>query len=270
MKHAVITGGSSGIGLSLARQMLARGYRVSLLARREELLKAAKTMLVAETCCDENALHIESVDVCNPQALSQALTRCKATLGDCDILVTSAGIVAPNPLELAESNEISAQIATNLAGTIQTVKAVYGSMVARRAGQIMVISSGAAFIGLYGYTAYCASKWGLRGFVEALRCEAREHNVTASICYPPDTLTPQYFDEITKRPVQAVALMGKVKPVHPDYVAQQIMRALDRGKLEVNFGLSLRLLAYLGPIINPAIYMWARFTHAARQTPTFR
>jgi len=118
-----------------------------------------------------------------------------------------------------------------------------------------MISSGAALVGIFGYTAYCASKSALVGFAEALSAEAEAFGVRISICFPPDTLTPQYRREISMRPAEAKILMGSVKPWSAEAVAARIVRGLEQGKAKIHFGFSLAALAYFGPLIKPPL-MW--------------
>jgi short-subunit dehydrogenase len=147
------------------------------------------------------------------------------------------------------------QISINFLGTANAVRSVYRGMKARRSGRIMMISSGAALVGIFGYTAYCASKSALVGFAEALSAEAEAFGVRISICFPPDTLTPQYRREISMRPAEAKILMGSVKPWSAEAVAARIVRGLEQGKAKIHFGFSLAALAYFGPLIKPPL-MW--------------
>ena len=148
-------------------------------------------------------------------------------------------------------------------GTAYAVHAVYEGMVSRRRGSIMMISSGAALIGIYGYTGYCASKSALAGFAEALSAEAAHHGLNVSIAFPPDTLTPQYHREMTMRPPEAELLMGTVSPWKVERVASRIVSAIDRKQGKVYFGFSLVALGYLGPLIKPFLMRW--FSHKLKR-----
>lgn len=84
-------------------------------------------------------------------------------------------------------------------------------MTQRGAGKIMIIASGAAFVGIPGYSAYCASNYVLKGYAAALRLEAAPHGINVSICFPPDTLTRQFEQEIGIRPAEANLFIGKAR-----------------------------------------------------------
>ncbi len=114
-----------------------------------------------------------------------------------------------------------------------------------------MISSGAGLIGIYGYSAYCASKFALHGFAQALRSEAHAHGVGVSVCFPPDTETPQFQREFASRPAEAAKIMGTVRPWPADAVAKTIARGIDRGRFEVYFGTTLFLLGRFAPAIRP-------------------
>ena len=101
-------------------------------------------------------------------------------------------------------------------------------------------------IGIYGYAAYCASKFALHGFADALRSEAKPHGVTISVCFPPDTETPQFARELEHRPLEATVIMGRVAPWPSSAVALRIVRAIDKGQFEVFFGWTLWALGRFG------------------------
>ncbi|MCA1443606.1 SDR family oxidoreductase [Ensifer sp. IC4062] len=256
MTHVIITGGSSGIGLALASIYASRGARLSLIARSRDLLEQAQEMLVSEHGAAAGDIHVEAADVAREEEIETAIRRCIETFGPCDILVTSAGVVEPAPFEEQQSTTFRRQIETNLSGTVHAVRAVYPEMKRRRNGHIMMISSGAGLIGIYGYTAYCASKFALHGFAQALRSEARRHNVGVSVSFPPDTKTPQFARELGLRPPEARVVMGAVRPWTAEAVARRIAKGIDRRRSEVYFGLALFLLGRFGPAVRPLLDRW--------------
>lgn len=254
--HVIVTGGSSGIGLAIAKLYASRGCRISLLARHPGRLEQARAEIASLPGIDSSDIQIASVDVASAAQTSSAIENCEASFGPCDVLIVSAGIVEPRTFDAMPASVFDEQITINLLGTANVVRAVYKGMKGRRDGKIMMISSGAALIGIFGYTAYCASKAALGGFAEALSAEAAACGVRIAICFPPDTLTPQYRHEISKRPVEAEILMGSVKPWNADTVAARIVRGVDRGSAKVHFGFSLTMLAYFGPLIKPPLIWW--------------
>ena len=254
--HVIVTGGSSGIGLAVAKLYAARGARVSLLARDTRRLEDARAEITALPGVDGAFIRTASVDVALAQSITEAVKLCEASFGSCDILIASAGIVEPRAFDAMPASVFDEQISINVLGTANAVRAVYKGMKSRRSGRIIMISSGAALIGIFGYTAYCASKSALTGFAEALSAEAAASGVKISICFPPDTMTPQYRREISLRPREADMLMGTVKPWSAEAVAEKIVQGLDRGKQRIHFGFSLTALAFFGPLIKPPLLWW--------------
>jgi len=254
MTHVIITGGSSGIGLALARIYAARGAHVSLLARTVSALETAQDELAKGL--GAASIRIESTDVADESQTVAAIRRCEDAFGPCDILITSAGTVRPGLFETVSTDAFERQIQTNLFGSVHAVRAVYAGMKERRSGRIMLVSSGAGLIGIYGYAAYSASKFALHGFAEALRSEAKPHGVRISVCFPPDTETPQFARELEHRPLEAAVIMGRVAPWPSDAVAGRIVRAIDRGDFEVFFGWTLRALGRFGSTVKPFLNWW--------------
>ena len=254
MTHVIITGGSSGIGLTLARIYASRGARISLLARTISALETAHAELSKGGNAD--AIRIESADVADEGQTAAAIARCEEALGPCDILIACAGIVEPGLFDVVSTAAFERQIRTNLFGSIHAVRSVYAGMKQRRTGRIVLVSSGAGLIGIYGYTGYSASKFALHGFAEALRSEARPHGVKISVCFPPDTETPQFTRELEHRPLEAAVIMGRVAPWTADAVAHRIARAIDKGRFEVFFGWTLLALGRFGSTVKPFLNWW--------------
>jgi short-subunit dehydrogenase len=254
--HVIVTGGSSGIGLEVARIYARSGAYLSLVARDPHRLEEARKDLAAAVPGSADRIRTAEADIAAEADITAAIAACEADFGPCDILLASAGMVDPAPFDQQRSEAFFAQVQTNLFGTVNTVRAVYASMRRRRSGQIMIVSSGAALIGIHGYTAYCASKSALVGFAEALQAEARPQGVFVSICFPPDTLTPQFDKELPQRSPQARKLMGAAPPWSAQAVAQRIVKGIGRHEAKVYFGLSITALGWLGPLIKPLLFRW--------------
>lgn len=257
--HVIVTGGSSGIGLEVARIYGLRGARLTLIGRDAGRLEAARRELVANGGIAEENIHTGAADTGSGADITAVMKASEETFGPCDILVTSAGIVDPGLFDQLSSEAFDYQVTTNVLGIANSVRAVYSGMKARGHGRIMIISSGAALIGIYGYTAYCASKSALTGFAEALAFESLGTGVDICLCFPPDTFTPQFEREISRRPREAQMLMGKIAPWSADVVAKKIVHAIDRRKPKLYFGFSLTALGLYGPFIKPFVTWWYRF-----------
>jgi len=247
--HALITGGSSGIGLETARLLAAKGATVSLLARRVDVLEAAADDLRAGGA----VVHTASVDVADQAAVTAAIAKLEATAGPVDVLVTSAGQARPGHFLELDDDVFRRLMEVDYFGTLYAVRAVAPGMVDRRSGSIVAVSSGAALLGVFGYTAYGPAKFAVRGLMEALRAELKPYDVHVACVYPPDVDTPQLADENLYKPAETAAISGTVKPISPEAVAATIVAAIDSGRFAVYPGRGLGTLAALGPLLAPAV-----------------
>lgn len=254
MPHIIITGGSSGIGLEIARIYYNRGYRVSLIARRLELLVEAAREIAGTGFAENRSVYFASADVSDELALKTAIRAAEERQGPCDVLVASAGRVDPQAFEEQSVSVFEAQLSVNFMGCVHAVRAVLQGMKKRGNGRIMLVSSGAALLGIPGYSAYCASKSALSAFGESLRLEVAKAGVAVSVSFPPDTMTPQYQKEVPLRPEPARRLMGTVAPWPAEKVADRIVKGIDRGAAQLHFGAALTLLSYFSAFIKPVLY----------------
>ncbi|RYE90325.1 MAG: SDR family NAD(P)-dependent oxidoreductase [Myxococcales bacterium] len=226
-KHVLVTGGSMGIGLATARQLLAAGAEVTIAARREGPLAAARDELGGG-----ERLRTLVLDVADADAVRAALPPLLAA-HPVDILINNAGVTMPGRfLELGERH-YRELMDINYFGAVNLCRAVLPSMVARGGGHVVNVGSLLSVMGIYGYSAYCASKFALLGFSESLRAELWPHNVRVSILLPPDTDTPQHTFELPLLPPETRAIAGTVTMLPADTVAASLLRGIARGDFEI-------------------------------------
>ena len=251
-RHVLITGGSSGIGLALARQLAAAGARLSLVARDPGKLAAAAAAVRAASPATPE-IFTATADVAVESALVAAIRSAEAVHGPVDMLVTSAGVARPGHFEELPVSAFEQAMAVNYFGTLYAVKAVTPAMRARGRGTIVMISSGAGLVGLFGYTAYAPSKFALRGLAESLRAELKPAGVVVTIVYPPDTDTPQLAEENLTKPAETKALTARAGLWTADAVARATLDGVRRGRFSVTPGLQLTALAWLHSLIAPLL-----------------
>jgi 3-dehydrosphinganine reductase len=251
--HAIITGGSSGIGLALARLFAREAMDITLIARDPARLDAAVAALEAARKHPFQAFRAISADLADPKAAEESIATAIAQLGPPELLITSAGIARPGHFDELARDVFDEAMRVNYFGTLDAIRAAVPEMRARRRGRIVLVSSGAGLVGVYGYTAYAPSKFALRGLAEALRAELRPDGVAVSIVYPPDTDTPQLAHEnLTKPPeTKAITTQGGLWP--PDAVAAEIMRGIKRRRFAITPGRRMTLLYWLGGPIAPLL-----------------
>lgn len=225
-----ITGGSSGIGLATALAFARQGAAVHLLARTPDKLAAAvdtiRQGLVASGLAESSwpAITASSVDVASSADVASRLEADFRSVGIPDILVNCAGMARPGYFQELTPDILRNTVETNLLGTMYVCLSVYRAMIAHgKKGHIINVSSLAGLIGVFGYTAYGASKFGIVGFSATLRAEARLHGIRVSVLCPPDTDTPQLHEENKYKPAETRAVSGNAKLLQPETVAEALL-----------------------------------------------
>jgi 3-dehydrosphinganine reductase len=255
--HALITGGSSGIGFELARRLAAASYNLSLVARGEDRLKRAADELASHFTRPDQRVFTVSADVSHAAEAEAAVTAATVELGLPDLVVTSAGIAIPGYFEDVPLEVFERTMAVNYFGSLYIARAVLPAMRARRQGRIVFISSGAGLMGIFGYSPYCPPKFALRGLAEGLRAELKADGVFVSIVYPPDTDTPMLAEENKTKPQETKLITGVVKTWSAADVASCIMRGIARGKFAITPGLAITCMNRMPGIVLPILHWYS-------------
>lgn len=182
----MVSGGGSGLGREIALELARRGYVLALLGRRQAPLQ--ETLDLAGPAAGGGILL--PCDVRDAVALERCAEEIRSRWGAPDIVVPAAGVAAIAPVEQLSPDDFAATIDTNLTGVFLLIRALLPAMKARGRGAIVPILSVAARRGFPGWSAYCASKWGVAGLVAALREELRGTGIRISALYPGATDTP--------------------------------------------------------------------------------
>ncbi len=253
-KLALITGGSSGIGLEVAKQLAGRGSHVAILARRQDQLEIAKSEILLCQRNPDQQVHLISADIASFDQTNKIVSKFMDEVGVPDILVNSAGIVVPGKFINITFKQYSDMITVNYLGMVNLCKLVIPEMVKRHTGYVVNVCSMAALFPLYGYTGYAGSKYAVRGFTDSLRQEMRLLGIDISIVYPPDTNTPQLRGEIPNRPAITQALAETNSVVEPELVARTILRGMERKKYVILPGTEAKILARAGYLLGNALH----------------
>lgn len=253
LQHAIVTGGSSGIGLAIAQRLAAQGANVSIIARTPEKLATAKLQIEGRRRSSDQQVLTFAADVAQREQAEEAIRQSIAQLGSPDWLVTCAGVARPGEFQEIPIEVFEQTMAVNYFGSLYCIRAALPSMEQRRHGHVVCISSGAGLVGLYGYTAYSASKFALRGFAEALRGELKPKGIRVSIVYPPDTDTPQLEEENKTKPLVTQQITATAKTWSADGVAEVILAGVQRGAFAIAPGFEMTILNRLHSVLLPLL-----------------
>ncbi|MBI4208956.1 MAG: SDR family oxidoreductase [Deltaproteobacteria bacterium] len=251
-KLAVITGGSSGLGLALSKRLAAQGYLPLMIARNGERLQQAHQSL--------KALGYESItfsgDVTHPRDLEEISEQIQARWKKIDCLVLNAGVVhvglvsgdhSPHSLD-----EMKQDIETNLWGAILTAQ--YFVPLLPPGSKILIISSALGLLGLAGYSAYCAAKAGLIHFAESLRRELLHRKIQVYVACPADIDTPQFRSEQSQMPEWMKQNQGiRSKVLSPDTAASRILKKCQGDHFLITINFDVSLLAFLSRILPRSV-----------------
>lgn len=224
-KHVVITGGSSGIGKSVAMEVARMGANVTLIARDEEKLQRTK-LEVMKNCLypEQQKVVYYSVDVSgNYDDVLKALDAAEEQLGPVFMLVNCAGMAVCGKLEDTNVEDIKYLVNLNFLGTLYPTKVLVPRMKCRGEGSIVMVSSQAGLLGIFGYSAYSSTKFALRGLAEALHMECKPYNVTITLSLPPDTDTPGLANEEKTKPLETKLISESAGLFSPETVAKQLV-----------------------------------------------
>jgi len=187
-RHALVTGGSRGIGRAIAAALTQAGARVTVTGRDAAALR--------ETVASGDAVASFAADITDGQAVADGI-RAAAPHG-VDILIANAGGAESRPFRKADADHFRRMIDLNLMSVVHAVHAVLESMVARKSGRIVAIASTAGLKGYPAVSAYVAAKHAVVGLVRALALETAKHGVTVNAVCPAYTETAMLHDDVRR------------------------------------------------------------------------
>ncbi len=250
--HAIITGGSSGIGKATARLLAQQGLNLTLIARDAAKLEQTRQYLKEARSASQRIL-VLSADVADRSQAEQAVGDAIATLGPPTLLITCAGTAHCDYVQNLSIEACERSMAVNYFGSLYCIRAVLPSMEQQQQGHIVVVSSGVGLIGIYGYSAYSPTKFALRGLAESLRGELKPLGINISVVYPPDTDTPQLEQENQTKPLETRRISGTAKMWTADDVAQTILTGIEKNRFAITPGPEMTVLARLHSLIAPLL-----------------
>jgi uncharacterized oxidoreductase len=233
----LITGGTSGIGLEMAAQLLALANTIIVTGRDARKLEEAQRRLPA--------LHTIQSDVSDPQSIRSLHEQVVGRFPDLNVLINNAGIMrkinfhAPPPT----LEDLTREINIDLVGPMQMVEQFLPHLKTKLSAAIVNVSSGLAFVPLPIAPVYCAAKAGIHSFTQSLRIQLKSTNVRVFELAPPGTNTALYHDDFTEEDVKGV------RPMDLHTMVKHALEGLEKDTWEIRPGLSnvLRLMSRVAP-----------------------
>jgi uncharacterized oxidoreductase len=234
-KTILITGGTSGIGLELARQLLQRGNTVIVTGRDQQRLDAAERALPG--------VHTFQSDVSDPGAIASLHDCALARFPALDTLINNAGIMRNLDMNQDRAlDDVTREIEINLSGPVRMVQQFLPHLKTRKAALIVNVSSGLAFVPFPASPVYCATKAAIHSFTQSLRVQLAGTGVTVVELAPPGVETPLYRGEFAEE-------MRGQKGMDVTILAGQALAGIEAGDLEIRPGLSnvLKAMSRIAP-----------------------
>jgi len=233
-KHVFITGGSTGLGKSLASKFAKMGANITIVARNEQKLEEARKDIESVCTFPNQKVISVSADVTKFADIERAVQIAVKGNGVTDIVIANAGNSVPGYFLDQTPEALAHEVNLNYLGVVYTVKAALPFMVERKkGGHFVLVSSAAAFINFLGYTNYGSTKRALAALAEGLRNELKLYNIDVSIFFPTGIDTEGFQNENKTKPEETKVMEGPSSTLSPDVVADSLIQGLQKGKFSI-------------------------------------
>lgn len=244
----LITGASSGIGKALAEGLIGRGAHLALLARDAGKLEDIRRALAARAAPSQRILAF-SCDVREPADVHRTLEEAAATVAPPHVLINSAGILREGPFRDLSLDTFREIMDTNFFGALHCIQAALPFLREQGGGHIVNVSSMGGMMGVFGYSAYCASKHALNGLSHVLRAELAPEGIHVHLVCPPETDTPMVEALNRYRSLENRTLVTTLPVLTAEAVARAILRGIERGRYEIVPGRASRAAVRLDRLL---------------------
>ena len=236
----VVTGASSGIGAAIAREMAARGARVTLVARRRGALEEVAAEIGGE-------VRVESADLSKLGDVEALAGRVLADGGPPDVLVHNAGAGRWLAVDETPPGEAAQMMTLPYLAAFELTRALIPAMIERGSGRVVCMTSLAAWTHIRGAAGYSVARWAMRAFASQLREDLRGTGVGVTLIAPSEVDSP-YFDNnpgSRERIPRSAVLLGRA--VAPEVVARATVDAVERDRDQVIVPRRAELIVKLTP-----------------------
>jgi short-subunit dehydrogenase len=254
-KVVFITGASSGIGRGLALELARRSAKLGLVARRKDVLDELIAEISEDPNTNNSSVMAIAADVQDATSMCTAADQLRAQFGKIDVLIANAGIGGNNDAAELDAAKFANVINTNVIGVSNSVAAVIPDMVKRGSGQLVVISSLAAYRGLPKSAAYCASKAAVSAMFESLRLDLKPRGIDVTIIHPGFIKTPLTAGRKAKLP-----WFLELEPA-----VKKMVSAIEKRKKSYAFPWQLAMVVRSGMVMPIAMYDWIASRNSFRE-----
>ncbi|MDI9819341.1 MULTISPECIES: SDR family NAD(P)-dependent oxidoreductase [unclassified Legionella] len=267
-KKIVIVGGSSGIGFCLAKELLDESNEISLISRSQEKLELARNSLIREK--KGTKVHCFPANVANQTDIETALKKAIETMAGIDLLIITAGIAHPGMAAQLEVPLYQSAITVNYLGSVYCVQYCLPFLRQNQCAKILLTSSVAGLIAIYGYSTYSPTKSAISMYGQILQQELAGTTVSLSILYPPDTNTEQLHYEERLKPEVTRIITKNGGFWQPEQVAIYTLKKLKKNN--INPGFASKMIRLFSSLIAPMFKKYTRIliwsNKASRLTST--
>lgn len=266
-KKFFITGGSEGIGRSIAVLLAGKGADVFVFSRsQQKIAKALKD--IQAVAGDDQVCEGVPLDVTDHKKVESVFASLIKKHGTPDVLINAAGYAYPQYFEKIPVDQFHQMMEVNYMGIVHTCKAIVPYFQKAGGGHIVNTSSLAAVIPTFGYSGYTGTKAAIVGLSEVLREEMKRYNIKVSVLLPPDTDTPGFKVENKTKPEETKEISKSAKMFTPDEVAIAFEKGFRKNRFMIVVGfegkLAYRLHRYTPGILNSITYASVKKVHKRR------
>jgi short-subunit dehydrogenase len=244
--RTIVTGASSGIGREIAIELARQGAKLVITARRAERLE----VVLAELKKLDADAHMVVGDIVEAATRTALVEVARREFGGLDAVVNNAGVGALGPFVNANEDRIRQVMEVNFFAPVELIRLALPLL---RNGNRPVITNVSSVLGhraVANKTEYCASKFAIHGFSDALRCELAGDGIDVLIVSP-STTSSEFFDRVIDQ--EGSATTGTRHAMSPRVVARKTVRAMRRGKHEIILSVSGKALVWLDRLCPPVM-----------------
>lgn len=206
-------------------------------------------------CAHGAKVAVWSCDITNVERVKEVTELIVGQYGRIDCLVCSAGMSNPAEFMSTTPEKFQQILNLNVVGCVIPTQAMLPHMKKQGGGRLLYVSSQAGQVGIYGFSAYSASKFALRGFAEALQMEVLADNIRVSLLFPPDTDTPMLAEENKQKPAITAKLSETAGLFSAEAVATDAVNGMCKGSFFISTGLEGWMLSVASAGMSPITSM---------------